>query len=275
MAQQTHFTSRALKAARKPDKDVQVLYSVDPKRKAVLFIHGFSGDAVNTWSDFHLLMPQSDKCAGYDLFFYGYDGLRADMIASASLFRDFLDRLFANASQTANDNLPPAAQRKADFGYDELVIVGHSLGAVLTRRALLDATKLGLEWTSRIKLLLFAPAHKGASVRKLAMETVSAIPFLKWFAGPAQYLSPLINQLAPDSDELKSLLSETLLACAEGKNTHLIAKIVVLAEYEKVVTNQTFGNDPPGVAIPGASHTSVCKPRAAFLEPFALLEKFL
>lgn len=272
MSHQTHLTPRGLKAIRKPDKDVQVLFAAVPHRKAILFIHGFSGDATKTWSDFPLLMPGCAKCKGHDLFFYGYDGLRADMFASASLFRDFLDRLFSNTLQLVNDNLPAAAQRDATFGYDELMIVGHSLGAVIARQALVDATKLKSAWTSRIKLVLYAPAHKGARVRELALETISSLPFVKYFQGFARFASPLIDQLAPDSDELKALLNETLSACVNGRNGHLIARMVVIAEYEKIVTNQTFGNDPPGVAIPDTSHTSVCKPKTGFLDPLTLLE---
>jgi pimeloyl-ACP methyl ester carboxylesterase len=272
---QTHLTPRTLKGTQKPDKDVQVLFAAQPNRKALLFIHGFSGDAITTWSDFHELLPGCPKCAGHDLYFYGYDGLRADMTASASIFRGFLDRLLANTKLFLADNLPPSAKRGDEFAYDELVIVAHSLGAVISRRALIDATKNRSGWARRTKLFLFAPAHKGAKVADLALEAASSFPFLKLFGIVSRFESPLIDQLRPDSRVLRKLLDETELATRDGANPHLVACKVVIAEYEKIVENETFGEDPPPDTIPNATHTSVCKPTAGFLQPLDLLETCL
>lgn len=274
-AKQTHLALRLLKGTEKPDKEVQVLFSVQPNRKAVLFIHGYSGEAITTWSDFDQLLPECTSSKFRDVFFYGYDGLRAEMTASASLFRDFLDRLFQNTSWFVNNNLPDAAIRPAEFGYDELVIVAHSLGAVIARRALLDATRLEATWVSRIKLVLYAPAHKGASATKLALEVASSFPFVKFFSALARFKSPLIDQLAPDSPDLKKLLEETIKACENGANPHLKAKKVVIAEYELIVRNEAFGEDPPPVTIPNTTHMSVCKPRKDFRRPLDHLEDCL
>jgi pimeloyl-ACP methyl ester carboxylesterase len=272
---QTHLAARTLKGAEKPDKDVQVLFAVRPNRKALLFIHGFSGDAINTWSYFHVLLPESPSCVGRDLYFYGYDGLRAEMIASASLFRDFLERLFNGTDQFVNENLPPAAQRPKGFDYDELIIVAHSLGAVITRRALLDATKKNAAWLSKARMILYAPAHRGASVVDLALETVSSFSFLRFFGSLARLESPLIDQLKPDSRDLNNLIEETEGACKGGANIHLVARKVCIAEYEKIVRNETFGIDPPAYTISNTTHTSVCKPRSDFRAPIIHLEECL
>lgn len=272
---QTHLALRTLKGTQKPDKDVQVLFAAQPNRKALLFIHGFSGDAIKTWSDFHELLPGRPKCTYRDIIFYGYDGLRADMYASASIFRAFLDRLFGTTKLFLADNLPPSAQRADDFAYDELVIVAHSLGAVISRRALLDATRKKSDWVSRTKLVLYAPAHKGARVADLALEAASSFPFLKLFGIGARFESPLIDQLKPESRSLTELLEDTETATREGANTHLVASKVVIAEYEKIVQNESFGNDPPPDTIPETTHTSVCKPKKDFLQPLTLLEACL
>ena len=272
---QTHLAARRLKGIDKPDKDVQVMFAVEPSRKAVLFIHGFSGDAIETWSDFHLLLPATHPCQGRDLFFYGYDGLRAEMTASASLFRDFLDRLFRETARYVNDNLPPAAGRPPGFSYDGLAIVAHSLGAVITRRALLDATRMRLSWPSKTKMVLYAPAHMGASVADLALEVASGFKFLRLFGSLARFESPLIDQLKPGSRDLETLLMETNAACQGGKNRHLVACKVIIAEYERIVRNERFGADPPPQTIAETTHTSVCKPRRDFQRPLALLEECL
>ena len=272
---QTHLTTRTLKGTEKPDKDVQALFAAQPDRKAVLFIHGFSGDAIQTWSNFHELLQECPKCSGRDLFFYGYDGLRAEMNASASIFRAFLDRLFGSTEQFLNDNLPPSAQRADDFGYDELVIVAHSLGAVISRRALLDATRKNSDWVTKTKLVLYAPAHKGARVADLALEAASSFSFARLFGVATRFVSPLIDQLKPGSPALKQLLADTEKFRQGGANSHLVANKVVIAEHENIVENETFGEDPPPEAIANTSHRSVCKPRKDFPFPFKHLEECL
>lgn len=272
---QTHLTMRTLKGPERPEKDVQVLFAARPNRKAILFIHGFSGDAIRTWSQFDVLLPGRPVCTSHDVLFYGYDGLRADMHASASIFRFFLCRFLEGTPTFLMNNLPPSAQRPDDFGYDELVIVAHSLGAVIARRALLDATRSKADWVKRTRLILYAPAHKGARVMDLAVEVASSFPFLRWFAIGARYKSPLLDQLKPGSRELKKLLNDTEAATENGVNSHLVAKRVIIAEREMIVYNETFGKDPPPETIPDTTHTTVCKPTRGFLQPLTFLETCL
>jgi pimeloyl-ACP methyl ester carboxylesterase len=270
---QTHHPPWLLRG--QSNKSVQVLFAALPGRKAIIFIHGFSGDAMATWSDFSSLLPEHPKCSGSDLYFYGYDGLRADMYASAALFRDFLDQLLADTARFFEVNLPHAVRRETSFEYEELIIAAHSLGAVISRRALLDATKEGSAWVAKTKLILYAPAHRGARVTTLALEVASSFPFLKFFGATARFKSPLIDQLQPNSPALKQLLDDSITAREGGANSHLIAKKVVIAEYENIVENQTSGDDPAPRAIAGASHVSVCKPSKIFLSPLTMLEDIL
>jgi hypothetical protein len=61
------------------------LFAIRPSGKAILFIHGFSGDPIKTWSDFHVLF-------------------------ASSLLREFLDRLFQQSGKFVNPNLPSDAR---------------------------------------------------------------------------------------------------------------------------------------------------------------------
>jgi pimeloyl-ACP methyl ester carboxylesterase len=271
---QTHLAMRTLSATRKPDKEVEVLFALNPNRKAILFIHGFSGCAVLTWSKFSTLFPPRPNGRQRDLFFYGYDGLRADLMASAALFRDFLTRFFAEGF--VNTHLPEAMQRPEDFIFEEVLIAAHSLGAVIARRALLDATKMGLDWPKRTRLILYAPAHTGASVATLALETASCFPFMRFFGALARFESPLIDQLAKKSSLLTQLLRDTNAACKRGANRHLIPCRIITAEYEKIVNSDYFlPLDPAPETIPNTTHTTVCKPQDNFLDPLELLDQCL
>ena len=182
---------------------------------------------------------------------------------------------FDNTMSLLGNNLPPSARRSDEFVFDELVIVAHSLGAVIARRALIDATRNGSDWVARTKLVLYAPAHKGANVADLALEVASSFIFLKWFAAFARFQSPLIDQLKPGSPSLTQLLTDTEMATMNGSNRHLIARKVIIAQYEHIVYNEPFGNDPIPDTIPEASHTSVCKPKNDFIQPLVLLEACL
>ncbi len=272
---QTHLTIRALKGTQKPEKDVRALFAVEPDSKALLFIHGYGGDVTSAWSDFHGLLLRCSKCRGRDVFFYGYDGLFAEMIASASIFRGFLDRLFKNSGAFLSENLPPSACRLPTFQYDQMDIVAHSLGAVISRRALLDATREKADWVKKIRIVLYAPAHKGAKVADLALETASSFPFLKLLGFPTRFASPLIEQLRPNSPELTTLLNDTVAARKKDANKHLRAVKVAIAEYERIVSNETFADDPAPIPIPDTTHITVCKPKSAFLTPLQVLEECL
>src|SRR5437870_10549959 len=104
---QTHFRERALARL----EDVRALFAINPSGRAVVFVHGYGGDALKSWSDFHQLLPRRPECARRDLFFYGYDGLYSELIASAGLFREFLDGLFAKSTELVNSSLPAGAHR--------------------------------------------------------------------------------------------------------------------------------------------------------------------
>lgn len=271
---QTHFALRKLRDTR--SGDVHALFAVRPQRKAILFVHGYSGAPIKTWSDFHELLPTSPKFVSHDLIFYGYDGLYGELNSSAAMFRQLLIKIFDEPASLLLSEIAPAAARPADFCYDEVMIVAHSLGAVIARRGLLDATRDQHAWVSRTKLILYAPAHKGAAVLELAKEVSSSFKFLGLLPFiAARFASPLMTQLEENSSELKDLLRDTEAATANGANPHLIATKVILAERERIVNNERFATDPAPNTIRGTTHTSVCKPSRDLRDALEHLERCL
>ena len=260
---QTHLQERPLVG----QPDVTAYFATDPGRKAVVFVHGYGGSAIKTWSDFHLLASAEAPCRRHDLFFYGYDGLRSELVASAGFFRDFLGTLLMNGTDLVNGSLPAQARRPPDFAYDEVVVVAHSLGAVIARWALLSAREAGMTWMPKTKLVFFAPAHMGARVVDLAVQAVGGFSFLGLFAKSAQFQSPLIDQLSDDSKELTRLREKVIAALGEGDCDYLIPRAVIIAEYERIVRNLKFGSDPEPIPLRGTDHFTVCKPRSDRREP--------
>lgn len=264
VAMPSHYPERVVQWA--STRSIRALWSRNPGRRALLFIHGYGGNPVGTWADFHELLPTEAKAAPCDLIFYDYDGLRADMTTSAEIFRRFLDSLFAHPAPLINTSLPVSAARSVDFEYQEIIIIGHSLGAVIARLAILQANDAGKTWVANLKLVLFAPAHMGANVVALALSVISGLPFLMLAAGVWRFQSPLVDQLMKDSAELRTLGEETRRVLAEGKCHCLVAKTVIHAEHEKIVSNIKFCSDPPAIPFDG-DHFSVCKPNLGFPDP--------
>lgn len=247
--------------------EVKLIPSTDPDGSAIVFIHGFGGSAISTWMDFEKMLPESTKCRNLDLFFVEYDALRSDLTAIAGIIRDFLDQLFENPANLLSGAIPPSIRSPSEYRYSSLLIVCHSLGAVISRRALLDATLMSKTWPSCCKLCLFAPAHRGARVQELVMETFSFLPPVKLFLAYMRYDSPLIDQLRNGSVALNALHDETVEATKNGCNQHLNAAFVLIAQYEKVVDNTRFANDPYPITIANKTHTDLCKPKNDFQEP--------
>jgi hypothetical protein len=136
-------------------------WSKAPQRKLVLFVHGFTGSAVDSWLEFPRLLRLDPHFKGYDLVSFAYESNRQPATFSASAFYHFLSRIMDSPASTINAGLPTDLVRATTFGYDRVVIVAHSLGAVVARRALVNAHTQHAPWVGKIALLLFAPAHKG------------------------------------------------------------------------------------------------------------------
>lgn len=261
---QTHFPLRPIGG---DVEDTYSLFAINPTGKAILFIHGYSGDALTTWSQFDSLLPLEAKSAGHDLLFYGYDGLHSDMPASAGIFAQFLKYLAQDPSHLLRA-LPPLVTRDPKFRYDEIMIVAHSLGAVIARWALLDLYDNGCRDLERFQMVLFAPAHKGARVDRLAAAVGSGFPLLGLLWTGFQFNSPLVEQLGEESPYLASMEERTQTAIrAEGKKSYLVPRSIRIAEYEKIVRNLTFAADPPATPISKKNHMEICKPTESWRVP--------
>jgi pimeloyl-ACP methyl ester carboxylesterase len=231
-----------------------------PPTRVVVFVHGFRGEALETWHRFDELLPEDPSSANFDFLFYGYDGFRSELMASVGAFKGFLERLLTLPSRISNQQLPIHATRPDTHEYNEIMLVGHSLGAVVIRYALLQLRRSKAKNLERIRLAFFAPAHRGAYLAKLMNETLSPIPFLNLFAGLLKFKSPLIEQLLPNSDELQELQRLTEEALKSGENSQsLVAESVFIAKTENIVKNLPFCQDPEPVIIE-ADHKWICKP---------------
>jgi pimeloyl-ACP methyl ester carboxylesterase len=264
---QSHYPPRQIK----PGINSWAYYSKKSKNKAVIFLHGFGGKSVGTWLAFNNDLFREPKAAGYDIYFFGYEGRSWDLESCAQYFLKFLRKLFAlKAAFRAEIKFP---ERDEHFKYEHVLIAAHSMAAVVSRRALLLADENGYLWPQKTRLVLFAPAHFGARVERLASEALLHLPF-----GPAlmpilKFRWPPLEELKKESEYLEDLQSTVDKALVDHpEREYLIAQRVIHSYGDHVVEDKKkrFCKDGPSKFIDG-SHTSMCKPTRKFRDPLDCL----
>lgn len=267
-----HFPERKLRPGA-PGDATRVLWARRPPKAAVVFVHGYRGEAIATWSRFDALLPTRPKAAEYDLFFYGYNCYSSSTTAQARLLCDFLEGLHQDPGALLRESLRLPDVRPDPFSYAEVIVIAHSIGAIVSRRALLSAGQLKRSWGSRTRQVFFAPAHRGAIVSQLVAELSGS--WLSFLIAGFRHASPLMDEVAPGSLSIVELQADIAREVATGA-THLLATRVVIAEVDRVVSNLKLHDlDPVPVVVPGSTHTSVCKPRPGFLQPLTEVEAVL
>lgn len=250
-----------------------------PSGKAMIFIHGFGGKSINTWSQFETLIPSYKQLAGYDLIFYGYHSMRKGIDDNAEEFLRFLDIIGSTPSAIINQSVHTSNfDRKRDktFHYDKISILAHSLGAVVTRSSLLKAHNIRYgpksslyTWLDTISLLLYAPAHSGADIIKLATDFMGVFRIdLSRIKFALSFIVKPLNDLEVNSDFLQKLKIETDKSLSIlGSKSHLKAQLVLIGSKDDIVSPKKFCEDPDPVTIENKDHTSICKPSQKSIDP--------
>lgn len=264
------------------------LLSTHPEVKTlVLFVHGWGGNAGATWDDFAGLVQPLAEMRTSDAIFFEYPTLADSVSFAAKKFRMFLMNVVREpATAFINPSLPAEAPRRdVSFRYERVILVAHSMGAVVVRRALLDCEKarpdevFSLPEFQKFRLLLFAPAHTGSPIPLL----IAAGLGLDFLPGATVVGSLLrlhftsLRDLEEDSRCLADLERENR-QFREGREArkefapHLRAT-VYHARGDKVVTQHDFDADYPFYAIMGRNHRTLCKPAPAYPGPIEGLRK--
>lgn len=237
----------------------QASYSLGGARDAVIFIHGYSGSPVKTWIAFPELLSGFEPFTNLDLIFCGYDSVAEHTESCADRVKTILKELLTTSAAARR---PSSIPRHGDAPYVRVLIVAHSMGAVVARRALILGDQDNQAWTRQVRMVFFAPAHHGARL-DLADSFFSGLLGKIWEIG--KFHSPAIDQLRPGSSYLKDLALDVRKALDQApKPSHLVALKVIHARRETVLCfpEKRLGEDPPNRLIDG-THVTVCKPSSA------------
>lgn len=147
----------------------------DGASRAVIFVHGFSGDRDDTWDDFPLLL--GTHLAGWDIFTLGYaTTLLPDV---AGIWSADPDLPIISAMVRTHFQLDPLST------YESVALVAHSMGGLIVQKALVDDADLPGR-TSHV--LLFGTPSAG-------LRKASWLSFLKRQLKNMSKDSPFITEL--------------------------------------------------------------------------------
>lgn len=250
-------------------KKTYVNWAKQPTGKALVFIHGFNGSSSSTFGDFHTEFRYRPEYAGYDVYFFSYDSMFKQIANSALHFLKFLKAIHDDINSVIKSS---GVKVTRNNHYSKIVIVGHSLGAVVTRQALNDGYDAKESWLNKCELIFFAPAHMGA--REEVTSFVNFPSFLKCLGPFTKYVVVTLSQLVNQNIIILPMIAKCNTIITLGITSYTVAKKIVWADGERVVKNVKFLQDPNAEILPG-NHTRVCKPTKSFEDPFKEVEPLL
>lgn len=260
------------------------LISEDPGTDtAIVFFHGFLGDAHETWLNFQSMIdsqrskyPEWDRS---DLFFVQYSSFRKSISSIASIVLQVVDHLFPVPPPTlfeidvmvegVPENVIEMSLVKHE--YKKLILVGHSEGGAALRRAVevayKDDTRVELRKKLAItELNLFAPAHLGFEPKGWLGACLS-VSRIKAVAMTVLHLSRAFVEMEAKTT-LINTLNNTNAYADEAPTFKALRARVLIGDDDDVVAHGEFKRDivldPPE---PNQDHASICKPRPGYPRP--------
>jgi pimeloyl-ACP methyl ester carboxylesterase len=269
---------------------------------AIVFVHGFMGDATGTWLDFQTLADQDIGRAEWwetcDLYFYSYQSFPSNVPVLAARFQQFLRKYFPNPE--ASDLTEPSVDLRRLLGrdpvsplelaseYRRLVLVGHSLGGVIIRQAIVDeALSAGTthlerpnsvggnlapatERTLAASVRLFAPATFGfrpTSLGGFLYNLIAEDSKLGKFLRPAMPATPIHEDLKLGSERLQELRKRTEGLAEKYPWIQAMRAHLTFGEKENIVYMERYNCDPVYRIVENQDHQSICKPSPNYLGP--------
>jgi len=272
---------------------------------AVFFVHGFTGDAVATWIDFHGLIDQMSDIASWwatcDLYFYQYRTLSDNVAVLASRFSQFLKEYFPTPPEMKLGRPSQECAQLVGQGsmsafpvtsqYRSLILVGHSLGGVIIRQSLVDeaiaecakspgesdTTRQGITAANGCLLAavrLFAPASFGFEPARFpgyCYHLMMEMPRLGRFLRPVVHANPLCEDLQSGSHRLSQLRQRTESLAMQHPWMHALRAHLLFGSREQMVYMDRYDCDPVYRIVENQDHRSVCKPTVYYSEPLGFV----
>jgi pimeloyl-ACP methyl ester carboxylesterase len=249
-------------------------------QSAIVFVHGFGGDACGTWSDFQLLSDDIDSFPDTDLYFFQYHSVTEWIHSSTDRFLKFVDALIFSPKKehfrlniaplrakvqpegTAPEN-PYISALPAKRAYSQILVVGHSEGGVVIRNAVVKEKQRDIKSPLlHAKLSLFAPAISGFTPAGL-LGMLANFPGIGAIMHGLLSASPAYRDLKRPKF-LEELQKQTEQLARDSEYPALYADIL-WGRSDYVVHPTKYECDSED--FEECNHIEICKPRRDYLEP--------
>ena len=253
-----------------------------PAQRLVVFVHGFMGKSIESWRNFDTSGEISDWWRSSDMLFFGYDSLTDNILGTANRLRQLLADFYPHPPADFFTVQGTTIREYTGLPYQELVLVGHSLGGVVIRRAVLDfahnwlvardVLREPLPELLSARVFLFSPANGGfgpsgklAIARELGLLRYAEV-FLR--AAPAYSELQLGSAILRTTREMTKVILDKF----EFLNLTALKPAVLFANPDNVVNVDRYWHDQECDSCDGTSHSSVCKPDHSYWAPWYMVE---
>ena len=146
------FNKNLIASKTKDKKRIKKVFHESPdSNNAIIFVHGFSGEAWKTFGKIPDFLAKEERMKGWDMFPFGFSE-NVDPQLGKEVFAS------VNDIERIADNLSAAIKHK--FGkYNRLAIVAYSLGGLVAQRAILNLNDFNKERLSHV--ILFGTPSNG------------------------------------------------------------------------------------------------------------------
>jgi pimeloyl-ACP methyl ester carboxylesterase len=273
-----------------------LLSSLETVQTAIVFVHGFGGDAVGTWNEFHMMVDDTDWTSYFsesDLFFFQYSSVWERIQSSTDRLLGFLDRVIFQPDMSnftasidalrADDTVRPGqvpveplntiSALPAERRYRQVFLVGHSEGGVVIRNGIKDKLN-GNSPILKSQLVLFAPAIGGYAPAGF-LGILANWPFLGTILDAVLQAAPAYQDLR-DNDLLKEIRRKTErkdreAAKAKDKSRPALSAYIVWGRKDRVVKPMKYDQDNEN--FEDCNHIDVCKPSSSYFSPLVRLSE--
>ncbi|SFU10859.1 hypothetical protein SAMN04487915_11158 [Arthrobacter sp. ov118] len=246
-------------------------------KRLIIFVHGFLGQTVSTWKEFQHSGRVGQWWREADMLFVGYKSTRVNVASVGHLLIRQLPLFFPTPFPPAMQVKGVAVRDDTMSPYEELILVGHSLGGLVVRCALVEAAQ---QWhysppgTERPILLsaqtrLFSPATAG--FRPAGFLGLAEAFGMRGISEMYLRMSSAYLDLQPDSSMIQETQSRTKYFYEKTSEPALQARIL-WANPDNVVKAEGYMTDLFADSVDGKSHLTVCKPHDGYTRPWQFVE---
>ena len=265
-------------------RQTYALLSTHPRTEtAIIFVHGFAGDSVETWVDFQGrvdLWNRDDWWEKADLFFFSYPSVKRSTAVSADRLLKWIRRIFPHPDphwfELDTADIPQEfyeleyriSVRPEPFSYKKLVLVGHSEGGIILRRMMINMVKSeqDRELLRNASLRLFAPALFGAMPTGI-FGTLLQSAFLGGFARMWLHHGAAYQEMKQNSKILDAIKEETERFARDDPLNTALRALILWGEDENIVQQGEYECDIRWDCLEKHDHVSICKPTDSFEIP--------